>query len=187
MTPISASDFRLLTESEKYGLYAEAVRGLPSPAYVSREGVIEECADLVEGLYVRSHGLGSSDIAAKIRALKNAAPQVPGSARTGDSLESASADSDQAISTPAGAAPDTIKEMVRQSLEAGGFDGLYNPGECACKKDDLFPCGEPSMIGCHPGYLQPCGTDCSEHDWHIVKIKPSNDSPIPSISGGRST
>src|SRR5688572_19026715 len=30
MTPISASDFRLLSDAEKYGLYAEAVRAVPS-------------------------------------------------------------------------------------------------------------------------------------------------------------
>lgn len=66
-----------------------------------------------------------------------------------------------------------IREMVRQYLEANQFDGLYNAGECACKKDDLFPCGDPHMAYCKPGYLAPCpqdGTDaCGEHDWHIAE------------------
>jgi hypothetical protein len=63
-----------------------------------------------------------------------------------------------------------ITEMVvRQYLEANGFDGLYHPGECACKKEDLFPCGDPHMAYCKPGYLAPCPPgECGEHDWHIV-------------------
>ena len=31
---------------------------------------------------------------------------------------------------------------------------LYvNSGCCACKKDDLFPCGNYCLIYCKPGYL----------------------------------
>jgi len=48
-------------------------------------------------------------------------------------------------------------------LKRRGFDGLYFPGECACKVDDLYPCGE--RCDCKPGVLKPC--DCGEHDWHI--------------------
>ena len=65
----------------------------------------------------------------------------------------------------------TVLEMVRLQLEAGGFDGLWSPdAECACKKDDLAPCGE---IGgdCQAGYLAPCPETCGEHDWHIAKAK----------------
>ena len=58
-----------------------------------------------------------------------------------------------------------VLEIVRQYLESNGYDGLYDDGECACKRDDLAPCGS---IGhdCMPGYLTAC--DCAdEHDWHI--------------------
>lgn len=51
-------------------------------------------------------------------------------------------------------------------LRRRGFDGLYFPGECACKVDDLYPCGE-RQDGCKPGVLKPCPSDCGEHDWHI--------------------
>jgi len=63
------------------------------------------------------------------------------------------------------------KRAFQQEREAAwltrrGFDGLYFPGECACKVDDLYPCGE-RQDGCTPGVVKPCPLDCQEHDWHI--------------------
>ena len=59
----------------------------------------------------------------------------------------------------------TLRQMVEESLRAGGFDGLWNANaECACKRGDLFPCGEPGAE-CMAGYEQPC--DCGEHNFHI--------------------
>ena len=55
--------------------------------------------------------------------------------------------------------------IVAVYLEQIGFDGLYQPGECACKKDDLFPCDILSTERCEPGYLTEC--DCGDHDFHI--------------------
>lgn len=43
----------------------------------------------------------------------------------------------------------TIKEFLLEHCEKNGFDGLYNPGECACLVDDLAPCDEP--LNCHFG------------------------------------
>jgi len=63
----------------------------------------------------------------------------------------------------------TIKEIVKSFLTDNDFDGLYNPGECACLKDDLFPCGEPSEW-CEAGYKAPC--DCGDHDWHVQLERP---------------
>lgn len=61
-------------------------------------------------------------------------------------------------------------------LTARGFDGLWNSdGDCACKVDDLYPCGERD--NCKPGVLKPCPPDCAEHDWHIGP-KPTAE-PIP--------
>ena len=63
-----------------------------------------------------------------------------------------------------------LKTLTQQALEAGGFDGLYNvDGACACKADDLFPCGLPCE-GCHAGYLSECDGTCDtgECDFHII-------------------
>jgi hypothetical protein len=66
-----------------------------------------------------------------------------------------------------------LRDIVKQQLETAGFDGLFNhDAECACDRNDLFPCGEPSPW-CEPGYRKPC--DCGEHDWHIARDKPSGD------------
>ena len=58
-----------------------------------------------------------------------------------------------------------VREIVSDWLGANGYDGLFQPGECACKKDDLYPCGEV-LHDCQPGYLKPA-KDCPVHDWHI--------------------
>lgn len=64
-----------------------------------------------------------------------------------------------------------LRQLAAKALTDLGYDGLYKDGECACKTDDLFPCGEPSMDGCRPGYLGKCdpatcanGGGCN---WHI--------------------
>ncbi len=31
--------------------------------------------------------------------------------------------------------------IIRQHLECGAYDGLYLDGVCACRRDDLAPCG----------------------------------------------
>lgn len=60
-------------------------------------------------------------------------------------------------------------EIVQLYLVANGYDGLSSD-VCACKADDLAPCG---AIGgdCQAGYLAPCPPDCGDHDWHISPIK----------------
>ena len=58
-----------------------------------------------------------------------------------------------------------IKDIVAEWLGKNGYDGLFVPGECACKNDELFPCGE-TYANCEPGYLK-TATNCPEHDWHI--------------------
>ena len=62
-------------------------------------------------------------------------------------------------------------EIVALYLDKNGYDGLFIPGECACKKEDLFPCCEGSWLGCEPGYLMP---GCPDHDWHIGKKNSDN-------------
>ena len=70
-----------------------------------------------------------------------------------------------------------VKTITLQYLKTNGFDGLYNPGLCACKCDDLMPCDQPSIDECHPGYLQSQEqADCDEADceFYIGKNKPEN-------------
>jgi len=57
----------------------------------------------------------------------------------------------------------SIADIVTKFLEDNGYDGLYLPGECACKLDDLFPCGQVDLW-CQRGYLQE-GDD--EFDFYI--------------------
>lgn len=57
-----------------------------------------------------------------------------------------------------------VFEIVAEYLDKNGFDGLFQAGECACKKDDLAPCGQIDS-SCEAGYL--CECDCGDHDFHI--------------------
>lgn len=48
-------------------------------------------------------------------------------------------------------------EQIKVKLIAGGYEGLYAPGVCACELSDLAPCGvcenDGNYInGCKPGY-----------------------------------
>jgi hypothetical protein len=67
----------------------------------------------------------------------------------------------------------TIVSMVEAWLFNNGFNGLYNDDQCACKLDDLMPCGEPDITECHPGYLSKCDDECEfgDCDFHIVSEK----------------
>ena len=47
-----------------------------------------------------------------------------------------------------------VRIILQNYLKKNGYDGLYYPGECACKIDDLQPC-DSSMQDCEPGYYQP--------------------------------
>lgn len=47
----------------------------------------------------------------------------------------------------------SVKEMVREFLDANGYDGLCNPdAECGCMKDDLFICGYGQAGSCVCAY-----------------------------------
>lgn len=65
---------------------------------------------------------------------------------------------------------ETTAKIVGKYLVANGFDGLYNESiDCACKIDDLAPCGGISM-GCTAGYIQPL-EPYSEYDFVIGERK----------------
>lgn len=66
----------------------------------------------------------------------------------------------------------TVKKIVADFLEANGYDGLFLPEVCACKKDDLAPCDEHISMQCQAGYLTPCDCGDPDHDWHISAEKP---------------
>lgn len=65
-----------------------------------------------------------------------------------------------------------IKEIIKEYLNNNGYDGLFCPGECACKKDDLMPCDE-YMMDCEPGYLIEKKCADAEYDWYIGAKKES--------------
>lgn len=54
--------------------------------------------------------------------------------------------------------------ILKQYLIDNGYDGLHTPGECACKLDDLWPCGEDLSL-CEPGYLADC-KGCNHYQDH---------------------
>ncbi len=65
-----------------------------------------------------------------------------------------------------------VLDMVRAQLIAGGYDGLYCPGECACLVDDLAPCDEINSA-CEAGYREDCDEDCTHEGagdtgWHLA-------------------
>ena len=63
----------------------------------------------------------------------------------------------------------TVREIIKQYLDANGFDGLFDD-DCACQKGDLCPC-DSNCMDCQPGYKTSCPADCGEHDWHISASK----------------
>lgn len=58
----------------------------------------------------------------------------------------------------------TVLDIVREYLVTNGYDGLFSPGECACKLKHLAPCGQV-QDDCRAGHLVTC--DCGDHDFHI--------------------
>lgn len=64
--------------------------------------------------------------------------------------------------------PPTVVKIVRRFLVEKGYDGLFSPGECACKLIDLEPCGQMTSE-CEAGYLHPGDADS---DWYIRPQKP---------------
>lgn len=62
----------------------------------------------------------------------------------------------------------TIREMVANQIKELGCDGLYHADmECGCILKDLFPCENPDLDECIPGYSQMR----DDGDW-IVGPKP---------------
>ncbi len=76
----------------------------------------------------------------------------------------------------------TVKEIIEAYLKEHGYDGLYYPGECACKIGDLASCDNLNLE-CQPGYITTfpngamcsCGQGCT---FHIGPDKsPTQDGP----------
>lgn len=86
----------------------------------------------------------------------------------------------------------TIK-IVRAKLKAGGFTGLYYPGECACLLDDLAPCGnskrddEGYINGCSPGHKHVDPNPCGHlEEWVVsASTEPPSEETFASYRGGR--
>ncbi len=70
----------------------------------------------------------------------------------------------------------TVREMVEKALKEGSYDGVFCPGICSCRVDDLAPCSGEAWE-CEAGYLAPCPEDCDcgcggPEAWHIQREKP---------------
>ena len=50
----------------------------------------------------------------------------------------------------------TIHEIVKRWLVENKYDGLFSPGVCSCKIDDLMPCDEPNCTECEAGHVKYC-------------------------------
>jgi hypothetical protein len=48
----------------------------------------------------------------------------------------------------------TVANIIETWLKENGYDGLYCPGECACKIGDLIPCDSEGALNCEPGVRQ---------------------------------
>lgn len=67
----------------------------------------------------------------------------------------------------------TVVDMAREALTSRGLGGLVHVnGECACKLDDLAPCGDMrgdcvgGRVESYPDRECPCGDGC---DFHVVE------------------
>ena len=52
-----------------------------------------------------------------------------------------------------------VKKLLDNALKAGGYDGLYEAGECACLLGDLMPCDSEAALSCTAGYVYPADPD----------------------------
>jgi len=59
-----------------------------------------------------------------------------------------------------------VQRIVKAFLKTNGYDGLYEPGECACLIGDLMPCSSESALHCLPGYKSEAPED-SEYGFMV--------------------
>ena len=52
-------------------------------------------------------------------------------------------------------------ELLEKALRDAGFDGLYEPSECACLIGDLAPC-EGNPLKCIAGYRHNYDPECDK-------------------------
>lgn len=72
-----------------------------------------------------------------------------------------------------------IKYICEKFLIENGYDGFYNPGECACAMesaggDGLMPCDCPHPYYCEAGYLVKC-REGHEYDFMVVEDPAAKD------------
>lgn len=77
----------------------------------------------------------------------------------------------------------TVSDIIKNYLKENGYDGLCNPGDCACLISDLVPCDNDPSI-CEPGYKSEChgGEDCPLDGDCGFHISP-NKSIVHSVAG----
>ena len=73
----------------------------------------------------------------------------------------------------------TVAEIIKEYLEAHGFDGLGGD-DCCCELSDLFPCNgiglNNDISSCCPSYKIPCDPETcvldGDCDFHMSGKKP---------------
>lgn len=65
----------------------------------------------------------------------------------------------------------TVETILKDYLTQNGYDGLFFPGECACLKEDLEPCGHLNK-DCQPGYRVESTNPDDDCDWYIQPNRP---------------
>jgi hypothetical protein len=48
----------------------------------------------------------------------------------------------------------TVKQIIKEYIQANGYDGLYCEGTCSCNIDELMECAYEGMPYCEPGYYR---------------------------------
>ena len=70
----------------------------------------------------------------------------------------------------------TVKEMLVESLQAKGFDGLCNDEGCCCSIEDYglaLSCGDFDVMNCEPGHQSRCcDKECDCQGFHISANPP---------------
>lgn len=66
----------------------------------------------------------------------------------------------------------TVRDIVRNYLESGGYDGLYSDDGCGCSTGDFVPCSCCDIELCQVGYRQHHTSDsaaeCGGIDCHCI-------------------
>lgn len=66
-----------------------------------------------------------------------------------------------------------IEKILVKFIEENKFDGLVNnDAECGCSKEDIAPCGQPSLTQCKAAYkMKDTSQQSGDFDVYYTTIK----------------